>query len=87
VQPLSNSQHFMEPKDSLPNLQELSNFPYPEPDKSSPHLHSISIRSILILSTQLQLGLPSDLIPSGFPTSNTFNEEWCLLGCYAVWLL
>jgi hypothetical protein len=29
------SQHFMEPKDSLPNSQELSTCPYPEPDQCS----------------------------------------------------
>jgi hypothetical protein len=32
-------------------------------------LHPISLRSILILSTHLQLGLPGDLFPSGFPTN------------------
>ena len=32
--------------------------------------HSTSWRSILILSTQLRLGLPSGLFPSGFPTRN-----------------
>ena len=30
--------------------------------------HPTSWRSILILSTHLRLGLPSDLFPSGFPT-------------------
>jgi hypothetical protein len=31
------SQQFMEPKGSIPNSQELSACPYPEPDQSSPH--------------------------------------------------
>jgi hypothetical protein len=31
--------------------------------------HPISVRPILILSLQLPLGLPSDLVPSGFPTN------------------
>jgi hypothetical protein len=31
--------------------------------------HLVSLRSILILSTYLRLGLPSGLFPSGFPTN------------------
>ena len=34
--------------------------------------HPTSWRSILILSTHLRLGLPSDLFPSGFPTRSIF---------------
>jgi hypothetical protein len=31
------SQHFIEPECPIPNSQELSTCPYPEPDQSSPH--------------------------------------------------
>jgi hypothetical protein len=31
------SQQFMEPEGSIPNSQELSTCPYPDPDQSSPH--------------------------------------------------
>jgi hypothetical protein len=40
---------------------------YPEPDKSSPYLHSISVKSTLILYSHLRLGLPGVLFPSCFP--------------------
>jgi hypothetical protein len=55
-----NSQHFMEPEGSLPCPQEPSTGPYPEPDQSNPS-HPLSLRSILISSTHLRLGLPSGL--------------------------
>jgi len=42
----------------------------PNPD----HIpHPTSWRSILILSTLLRLGLPSGLLPSGFPTKNLYT--------------
>jgi hypothetical protein len=62
-------QHSMEPEGSLPCSQEPSTGPYPEPDRSSPYHPILSLlRSILILSTHLRLGLPSGLFPPGFPT-------------------
>jgi hypothetical protein len=45
------------PEDLLPCSQEPSTGPYPEPDQL-----------VLILSSHLRLGLPSDLFPSGFVT-------------------
>jgi len=35
--------------------------------------HPTSWRSVLILSTHLRLGLPSGLIPSGFPTKTIYT--------------
>ena len=37
--------------------------------------HPTSWRSILILSTPLRLGLPSDLFPSGFPTKTLYTPR------------
>ena len=37
--------------------------------------HSSSWRSILILSTHLCLGLPSGLVPSGFPTKTLYTPS------------
>ena len=36
-------------------------------------LHTNSWRSILILSTHLRLGLPSELLPRGFPTKTLYT--------------
>jgi hypothetical protein len=54
----------MEPEGSKPNSQELSTYPYPEPDQSSPTVKDSS------LSTHLRFDLPSGLVPSGITTSN-----------------
>ena len=35
--------------------------------------HPTSCRSVLVLSTHLRLGLPSGLLPSGFPTKTLYN--------------
>jgi hypothetical protein len=62
--------NFKEPEGSTPCSQEPSTGPYPEPDCSSPYYPILSLlRSILILSTHLRLGLPSDLFPFGSPTN------------------
>jgi len=43
----------------------------------SPQPPPISWRSILILSSHLRLGLPSDLFPSGFPTRTLYTPLPC----------
>jgi hypothetical protein len=43
----------MEPEYSLPHSEKPATCPYPEPDRSSPCPHPISLRSTLILSSQL----------------------------------
>jgi hypothetical protein len=54
------SQHVVDPKCSLAHSQELSTCPCPEPD---PHHPILSLHC---------LGLPSGLLPSGFPTYNQY---------------
>jgi hypothetical protein len=58
----------MESEGSLPHLQKPAISPYSESYQSSPCPHPSSWRSVLILSSHFLLGLPSGLIPSGFPT-------------------
>jgi len=57
----------MEPKGSLPCSQQPTNGPYPKPDIQSTSFHTISLRSILILSSYLHLHLLSVLFLSGIP--------------------
>ena len=58
----------MEPESSLPHSQVPATCLYPEPARFSPSPTS-HLRSILILSSNLRVGLPSDLFPS-FPHQN-----------------
>jgi hypothetical protein len=69
----------MEPEGSLPCSQQPATCPYPEPNEStSPN--PISVRSILMLSSHLRLGLPSGLLPSMWRTyilklNGRYNEH------------
>jgi hypothetical protein len=54
-------------------------------------LHTISLRSILILSTHLRLGLPIGLFPSGFPAKSYMHSaspHSCYMSCpsHPTWL-
>ena len=58
----------MEPGGLMPHSQGLPNNPYPGPNQpNSSLLISISLKSILILSSHLWLGLPKSLCPVGLP--------------------
>ena len=64
----------MEPEGLLPHSQVPATCPYPEPARSSLNPpHPTSWRSILILSSHLDLGLPGGLFPSGFPTKTLYT--------------
>ena len=58
----------MEREGSLPSSQQPATWPYSEPDQSTPS-QPICLRSILILSFHLRLGLASGLVTSAFPTT------------------
>jgi len=64
----------MKPEGSSPHSQSHATCPYPDLSSiQSTHPHPTFRRSILILSSHLSLGLPSDLIPSGFPTKTLYT--------------
>ena len=62
----------MEPEASLLYSQVPTACPYPSSLMQSTAPHPTSWRSILILSSNLCLGLPSDLFQSGFPTKTLY---------------
>jgi hypothetical protein len=62
----------MEHQRSLPHSQNLTTCPYSEPDRSSPCFLPTSLRSILILSSHIRMGLPRGLLPSGFPIKTLY---------------
>jgi hypothetical protein len=78
------SQYFMKPEGSLPCSEEPSTGAYSEPDRSSLYHPTLSLRSILILSTDIRLGLPSGLFPSGFPPisyKHSSSPHLCYMPC------
>jgi hypothetical protein len=62
----------MEPESSLPYSQEPVTGLYPMQDESSPYGNPMSLKSVLILSSQLRIGLPSSLLSSGVPTKTLY---------------
>jgi hypothetical protein len=63
----------MDPEDSIPHSQNPTTCPYPEPDKYSPYPHiPLSEGPFLMLSSDLRLGFPSGLFPSGFLTKTLY---------------
>ena len=67
-----NSLHCTEPEASLPHSHKPFTCLSDETDESST-CHHISLRYILILSSQLHLGLPSGLFVSGFITKALYE--------------
>ena len=60
----------MEPGGSMPYSQGPSNNHYPQPNQiNSLYLIPISLRSILILSSHLRLGLLKGHFPAGVPVN------------------
>ena len=58
----------MEPAGSMPNSQGFSSNAYPDPNQTQfLVLIPISLRSILVMSSHLRLGLPKGIFPIGLP--------------------
>ena len=73
----------MEPEGSLLHSEVPTTCLYPEPDRSSPCPHiPLPEWSILILFSHLQLGLPSGLLPTGFPTKTLYMPLLYPHTCY-----
>jgi hypothetical protein len=79
------SQHFVKPEGPLPCSQEPSTGPYPMPKQSSPYTPT-HLRSILILSIHLCLGIPNGLFPSGVHTNILYGFPFpsCLLSALPI---
>ena len=84
----------MEPDSSLPRLQVPVTSSYPKADQSSPHTPTILLKHILILSSCLCLGLPSDLFPSDFSIKaciHLYSPPYMLLASsisfFSIWSL
>ena len=60
--------------EKLTGLQLVKKLPWASPIQSI-YTHPTSWRSILILSAHLRLGLPSGLLPSGFPTKTLYTPS------------
>jgi hypothetical protein len=61
-----------EPEGPSPCSQEPATGPYPEPSESTLHPQPISLRSNLIPSSYLRLGLRSGLFPLDFTTKTLY---------------
>lgn len=63
-----NSWYFFKPEGLVLNSQESAIDPFLDPDKSSPQPLTYFLRTILILSPYVCIGVPRGLFTLGFPT-------------------
>jgi hypothetical protein len=59
-----------------PHSLQLATDPYLKPAESNAHPQPISLRSIMIPSSHLRLGLPSGLFPTKTFVRNTLYNTW-----------